>query len=190
MEWLKETFFEDPTTVYIVLAMAEAVLAFTWFRRREAKWAWRLLIPLMLAGVVCLVAWLAVTDREQIQANAQQLARDVERGNVEHAFSYLSEKFDSRLGELRITRSQSLEAAKFFLKTNPIRKITMIGSPEVKVTDDQAGMKVATIIEFSGGQMKDAKIAYTWNVHWVKIAGQWKIDGAEARPGLDIQGNS
>jgi hypothetical protein len=182
METLKQTFLEDPTIVYLILAVAELALAWLWWTRRNHKLLLYLLIPPVLAVAAFTVERLVVTDREQIVLNCRDIARKIEAGDIRSAADYLDEQF----GGHWLTRQAAILAGQQFVAQNPGRKITITS---VKIdpppANGRANAVAVTIIDLSGGEMS-GQTPITWKVHWIKKNNRWVIDEVDYQLGLKL----
>ena len=182
METLKQTFLEDPTIVYLILAVAELILAWMWWTRRHHRLLLYLLIPPVLAMAAFTVERLVVTDREQIVLNCHDIARKIEAGDIKSAAEYLDERF----GGHWLTRQAAILAGKEFVAQNPGRKIAITS---VKIdpppANGRANAVVVAIIDLTGGEMS-GKTPITWKVHWIKKDGRWIINEVDYQIGIKL----
>ncbi|MFB3892474.1 MAG: hypothetical protein ACE15C_10685 [Phycisphaerae bacterium] len=181
MESLRETFFEDPTYVYIALAVAEIVLAAVWHERRTRRWALALLVPPALAVIVFGVERLVVTDRERITAVTRQIAADVEKNDIDAVAQYLNDRITAPWVARTIgipaapARDVVMDAGKAMLRDHPVKSVTFV-SLKVEVTGRRATMLAVTRIEFAAGEYKGMSGPVTWKLHWIKPKADWIID--------------
>ena len=170
MESLTEALYEDPLYIYVCLVFAELVLAALWHERRTRRWAVALLAGPLLAAAVFLIERAVVTDREQIIQTIRQIARDVESGSVEKLRGHLDDDFTGDFG----TKDHAIRAAEKAIRTYHV-KCVRVGKPDVKVAGDRATMRLATIIEFSGGGFS-GQSSLLWDLGWVKHGEDtWRI---------------
>ncbi len=165
MEGLKRLLFEDPLYAYIALGFAELVLAVIWHEKRTSRALSALVVPPLLAGAVWLVATRVVTEREQIIAATEAIARDAEAGSVAAADEFLDEEYRGYAG----TRDAVLEIAKAALRAYRIEKVAFT-QVEVTVEEDRAAMHIATVIT-----LKEGKVPLAWDVQWAKRPMGWRI---------------
>lgn len=185
METLKETFFENPFYVYMVLAVVEVVLVVMWYERRNPKIAIWLLAPVLLAGVVFTVERLVVTDRERIIDISRQIAGDLENGDVDAIGPYIDDNFRAPFVPLSdvvsmvdgLARSAAITVGKVAIARNQPQKIT-ISDIKVEMAGRRAIMHCRTTIQFAAGEAKGFPAVLTWTVNWVKRGDNWLIDQA------------
>jgi len=170
MESLAEALYEDPLYIYVSLGFAELVLAAVWHERRTRRWALALLGGPILAAAVFLIARAVVTDREQIIQAIREIARDVESGGVEKLKIHLDDDFAGDFG----SKDDAIRAAAGAVRTYNIKYIR-VGKPVVKVSGDQATMRLATVVQFSAGGVS-GQTSLLWNVRWIKRGLKaWRI---------------
>ncbi len=191
METLKTLLFEDPTALYVALGLAEVVLAVMWFMRRHRPLLYWMLGLVALAGVLFAVERLVVTDREQIVLNAREAAQRLEANDVAGACEFLDDPCRGQFREAQVTVGETLARdeirmlGEHILRANPVRRVGF-GKFTIDVTGNFAKMDVMTILEFSGGEMKDQKFSLVWELHWVKKAGKWVINEMICKPGVKM----
>jgi hypothetical protein len=170
MASIKQTLFEDPTAIYIVLGLAELALAALWFYRRTV-WSQRLLVaPLLLAAGVFALDALIVTDREQIMETVEVMAEDFETGQMENIDQYIDEAY---VGFRAESKKQLVAALRNEQENRNVESIK-VTSMELDVSGRSATMYVTTIIGWRGN-----RIPLRWTLYWVKRDETWRIRGAE-----------
>jgi hypothetical protein len=176
METIKTALFEDPFSIYLILALAGAAIIVAWRAGgRSGRWlAARLLVVAVLAGGTFAIERLVVTDREQIQLALRDIASSVPAGRIDHAMSYLDEKY---LGWGRF-RPGVIAAVKAAVAKYQIREIRLIGKCRIEVADKLANCKVSVLITYNH-EGTDSKYPMAWNVKWIKRPEGWRIQGAE-----------
>ncbi|RPI59393.1 MAG: nuclear transport factor 2 family protein [Planctomycetaceae bacterium] len=189
METLKELFFESPLYVYITLALVELAVAAVWFERRSPKVARWMVVPVLLAGAVFAVERMVVTDREQIVSITEQIARDMEAGDVDAAMTHVDDDFIADfvpLGNV-IGKDAAKRAAaavgKLTLAQHKPSKITL-SDYKVDFKGNSAVMTVRSVMWFTTGEAKDFTTSLRWTLHWVKKGDEWLINEAEYKQGL------
>ncbi len=171
MESIKQTLFEDPTAIYIVLGLAELALAAMWFYRRTV-WSQRLLLaPVLLAVGVFALDVLIVTDREQIMETVEAMAEDFEAGRMENIDQYVDEAY---VGFRADSKEQLVAALRSEQENRNVDSIK-VTSMELDVSGRSATMYATTIIGWRGN-----RIPLRWTLYWVKRNDAWRIRGAEA----------
>ena len=183
MESLKQLFLEDPTYLYIALAVAELVLIVHWKARRTKQAAKILLIPLVLAGGAYALERFVVTDREQLHQIITEIALDAEKADFDKATAYLAEDYRGFGGN----KTSLVILAKLKCETFGIEKVK-ITDIDIKVTGKRAEMALITAIQFSGEMSGTAYLK--WKIFWVKrkLPEGWQIieitKPQRAMPGL------
>ncbi len=176
METIKATFLEDPLTIYIILGAVAVGLIFTWrTASRSGRWlATGLLIVAVLAGGTFALARLVVTDREQIRLALKDIAESVPDGRIEHAMTYLDDKY---IGWGKF-KPGAVVAVKFAVARYDIQKVSLLGTPKIEVDGKLAKCKITALItyKFEG---EPAKHPMAWRVKWIKRPEGWRIQGAE-----------
>lgn len=190
MESIKHTLFEDPLILYLILGVAQITMIWLWRARRQSdqpgqgKWLLGLIAPVLLAGAVFTVERLVVTDREQIEINMREIGRLIQSGKVEGVVAYLDDRIQVKLPQLG-TNTESREVAinvgKQFVAQNPLGKLSFVNA-KIEPANRRANVTVATVVEFTGGDMKGQKCGIRWILHWINKDGRWLINEAEAQP--------
>jgi hypothetical protein len=165
MEGLRRALFEDPLYIYIALGFAELVLAVIWHEKRTGRAMAALLVPPVLAVGVWALAAAVVTDREQIIAASEAIARDVESGSLDAAEEYLDDEYGGFGGDKQGVLAVTREA----LKAYPIKKIGFTRM-EIAIEEDRAAMHAGTMVTLEGG-----KVPVAFDVEWVKRPAGWRI---------------
>jgi hypothetical protein len=180
MEFLKRTFLEDPTYLYVLLVIVELVLMAIWYSRRTAWSARLLLLPVVLAGCVVAADAMVVTDRERLKQVVEEIAADVAGGSFDVATSYLDDSYQGFGGNkaglidrgLAEAHSRRIEKVKF-------TRVQTIFSGKT------AEMDVTTVIHMRGDYAGSRPIA--WKIYWVDLPEGWRIRGVTS-PQLVIPG--
>ena len=181
METIETTLFEDPFSIYVILVLAGAAIVVAWRAGgRSGRWlATRLLIVAVLAGGVFAVERLVVTDCEQIQLALRDIAASVPAGRIDHAMTYLDEKY---LGWGKF-KPGVVAAVKLAVAKYQIQEIRLIGRPRIEVANKLAECKVSVLILYNY-EGTPTKHVLAWNVKWIKRPEGWRIQGAE--PTTDV----
>ena len=164
--------FEDPTSVYVVLAAVEVVVVALWAWRRQRRLGWAALAVVAVVVLVGLLAHFVQTDREQIDAMVKDAIANVEAGNVDAACEYLDDPCiaPGTLGAA-VPKDWYVIAARTALSHRPVRKI-YASSPETEVTGDKAVTKLtATIITETGEGIRGSQ----WRLEWTRTPDGWRI---------------
>jgi len=170
METLSRTFFEDPLYAYVALAVAELVLAATWYVRRTRGSLAAMLAPPLLAAATFAVERLVVTDRERILAAAGEIARDIERGSLASA----EECLDDGFGGYWPTRAIALAAGRAAIAQYRFDRVRVV-NPKVEVSGTRAAMHAMTIVSISAGEAAGNRVCLVWDILWIKRPAGWRI---------------
>ena len=183
---MRELLFENPLPLYVVLALAEIVIAGLWYRGRTRRLAIALAIPPLLAGAVLALDLLVETPREKLQKAVRHIAADVERGDIRAACGYLSDDFGGHF----VSRERAIEVGEKAWRDYYIRKVD-VSDVEVKLPPDwepaSAVVHARSIVECQLPVLGTQKVALDWTVHWAYRTGEWKIidiDEPKMAPGL------
>ena len=181
METIKTTLFEDPFSIYVILALAGAAIIVAWRAGgRSGQWlATRLIVVAVLAGGIFAIERLVVTDREQIELALRDIAASVPAGRIDHAMAYLDEKY---MGWGKF-KPVVVVAVKIAVAKYQIKEVRLIGQPRIEVADKLAEGKVSVLILYNY-EGTPTKHVLAWNVKWIKRPEGWRIQGAE--PTTDI----
>jgi len=181
METIKTTLFEDPFSIYVILALAGAAIIVAWRAGgRSGRWlATGLIVVAILAGGVFAVERLVVTNREQIQFALRDIAASVPAGRIDHAMAYLDEKY---MGWGKF-KPGVVVAVKIAVAKYQIKEVRLIGQPRIEVADKLAEGKVSALITYNN-EGNESKYLMAWNVKWIKRPEGWRIQGAE--PTTDV----
>jgi hypothetical protein len=189
METIKTTLFEDPFSIYVILALAAAATIVLWRTGgRSGRWlATRLLVVAILAGGVFAIERLVVTDREQIQLALRDIAASVPAGRIDHAMTYIDDNYhgwgSSRVVPAAAARAVVAAAVKLAVANYQVREIKLAGTPRIEVAGKLAECKVSMLILYSS-EGTPSKYPMAWKVKWIKRPEGWRIEGAE--PTTDI----
>ncbi len=171
VDWLARTFLEEPWAVYLLLGIAEIVLAIIWYERRTRRCAFLLAVPPSLAVAVFAIATLVVTDREQIIAAADQICSEISRGDFDAVGSRLDDDFSGYW----LDKQAALVAGKAAAGEFGIAGVS-ITQKEVTVAGRNATMQAMTVITFRHpGETREQRTALVWDIGWVKRDGKWLI---------------
>jgi len=89
MDWL----IDDPTLVYMLLAIVAIGLAVGWWRTRQLKLALGAGIAVLLIAVLWLLCFLIPTDAKKIAHALQEMSDGVKSHDVDRIFAHVSEQF-------------------------------------------------------------------------------------------------
>jgi hypothetical protein len=178
MDAIRRALFEKPLYLYILLGIAEAVIGYLYLNRRERRFRTALVVPVLLAGCVFLVERLVVTDREQIIAASEAIARDLEAGRIDALERRLDERFAGFYRDKEFAIAQARRAMdRYQLKVVQLRNF------EVTVHDGTATMLVTTIVEAGRGNAAGRRVPLNWTIRWAEAPGAeddpWRIIAAE-----------
>ena len=171
MDSVKKTLFEDPFTVYLVLVLVEVVLVGLWYgQRKKAYLAW-MLAPAVLAAGAWWLERAVVTDREQILAALDEIARAAERHDTDTLAGYLDEDYRGwgvrKIGAVALAKAATLKWR--------VRKVTFLGTPEIDVRGkDQADATIWMMVGYTGG-LGEGNYPLGWRAEWVKRPDGWKV---------------
>jgi len=179
---MSETFFENPLYVYIALGLVELVLLGIWFDRRLRGVAMTMIVPLVLAGIVALVAHLVVTDREQIEAAAQDIADAIAQKQYERIPPHLDEKFLARLHGSVVNKATVIAACNAQITRYGITKVNF-HRMKVQIDGQSAKMHVTTFVFFG----KNSRTSLVWDARWVKRKDRWLVlEVSEPKQGFEL----
>lgn len=182
METLKITFLEDPLTIYIILGAVAVGLIVTWrTASRSGRWlATGLLIVAVLAGGTFALERLVVTDREQIRLALKDIAESVPAGRIEHAMTYMDDKYHGWGGsKLGVTLATKVAVGRY-----SIQKVSLLGTPKIEVEGGLAKCKITALINYKF-EGEPTKHLMAWHVKWIKRPDEvWRIEWAE--PTTDV----
>jgi hypothetical protein len=176
MDTLKSVLFENPLAIYVVLALAEVVLAWMWYTRRDRRLVrWLLVVP--AAGlVVALTAWLVVTDREKIERNLKDMAAAVVAGDFDKLGSHLDASCYAPVGASSIGQQELLDRGREVVRLHHVRQITL-ESIDTAIAGPNASTLLNTRIYLSN--FITDSIAITWKMQWGKRDGQWRLTAVQ-----------
>lgn len=90
MSWITE----HPTGVYIILVFLAGFSLLIFFTTRRLVHLAGLLVAVLLIGLVMLVDYLVVTDRERVEMNTELLAKAAQEGDLVTLDRLFSERFE------------------------------------------------------------------------------------------------
>ena len=178
MNALKAALFENPLWILAALAIAEIVLVAVWRERRTRKFAWALVGPPILAGMVAMLAWVVVTDREQILAISRTIAREVAADNADVVETYLDENFIGIYRSVRLDRAAAAAACRREVRRYRISDIRL-ANPDIEVRGESAEMHVTATMSFSDAQAGARRIPVHFRIEWINGPDGWRISGAD-----------
>ena len=167
MESVKETLFEDPFYLYVLLAIAAVVCLGVWRSRRKAKWLLMIGVLVLLAGGFYFLERAIVTDRERIWAALDAMAAAAEKHDVDTLTGYLDDNYRGwRLGKIT-----AVAAAKLALRRWQIHKVKFMERPKVAVSGDSADSTVRVVFHYDGQK----RHPMGWEVEWVRRPDGWRV---------------
>jgi hypothetical protein len=84
---------EDPTILYLVLAVIALVCLGLWWRDRKRRPLIGLAVVLVLVGLVALLDVFIVTERERLMTTLRTMAGRVQAVDVDGTFQHISDQF-------------------------------------------------------------------------------------------------
>lgn len=179
---MSETFFESPLYVYFALALGELVLGVLWHERRTRKFALAMIAPPVLAVLVGLVAWLVVTDREQIESAARDIANAIEQNQTQRIPAHLDADFTASVGGMPIRKEGVVMVCNSNIERWGIDRVTF-HKVDVQVDGSRARMHLTTFLTYDGGQ----RSGLIWDLEWINRGGEWLIlKVAEPKQGFEL----
>lgn len=170
METIKRLFLEDPTWVYIILAAGELILAATLYYRRSRRYAWGLIVPVLLGGIVFALDSVVVTDREQIRQTMREIADEFAQGRLDTARKSIDENYYG----LRNNKSALLAFSEAETSRGRVKSVK-ITRCRINVVGRRAEMKITTVIHLSD-DLGGGVMPFLWKVNWVKRPEGWRIE--------------
>ncbi|MHC4981907.1 MAG: hypothetical protein ACYTF6_01910 [Planctomycetota bacterium] len=174
MATVRRALFEGSPYLYVVLVLAEIVLTIRWRQLKTRVSALVLAVPVAAAACVFALDYLVVTDREQIIAVCEEMARDVEAGSVNAAEKYLDESFNGDFGNKRMVLA---EVRRLITRYKPRR--IRLKSMQVTVAGRRAEMFVIVVAEPGAGMLAGGPVSQSLRLHWVKLEVEnrrmWRI---------------
>jgi len=167
---MSETFFESPLYVYAALGLAELVLAVFWYERRGRKFALAMVVPPVLAAGVALVAHLVVTDREQIESAAQDIANAIEQRRVDRIPGHFDDAFTARVAGMTITKPQVVAVCNSNVQKWDVSRV-VFHKVSVEVSGSRAAMHLTTFLTYGQG----SRTGLIWDLTWIKRGERWLI---------------
>jgi len=165
--------FEDPTWLYVILAMVWIVLAGLWWSRRSKMLAVSLCIPVLAVGALILVDHLVVTDREEIVQALGDLSGHLDNRRYDALADCLADDFstpglENNTGKFAVENLCKVTCERF--------KVTrfIIKSVDVDISSDgiAATVTVGTLVFTDGGS---SRIPIRWIMQMVKKDDRWLI---------------
>ncbi len=177
MDTIRTALFEDPVWLLGLLWACEMVALLLW-RKRRTRGLRRAVIALpVVMAIVALLAWVVVTDREQIERACGEIAADVTAGNADVLGSYLA---DDCLVDLRPLRGRSLGGAEIVADIERHIRVSQIEAVKltrmsVDVDGDTAHSEVTAIVTSNMPDVMGRSFPLSWDVEWVKEPAGWRI---------------
>jgi len=181
--------FGAPLWLLGVLAVAEVVTLVVWLARRTRTAGLAAAVPALLAGLVLLVAWLVVTDRERIERGYQAIAADLVAGRTGALQVYLDE--DCRVGldpearVLALDKADVIRLAERYVAEMKLREIKL-SRMTVDVGAGRGESEVTTMIHSDWPDVAGATFAIRWRVTWVEREDGWRVLRAQTTGPKDL----
>ena len=122
---------------------------------------------------------LVVTDREQIRLALKDIAESVPAGRIDHAMTYLDEKY---FGWGKFKPAAAL-AVKVAVARYDIQKVSLFGDPTIEIDGKLASCRVGAMITYKS-EGESTRRPMVWRVKWIKRPEGWRIQQAE--PTTDV----
>jgi hypothetical protein len=169
MESLKEMLFEDPTAIYVVLALVWLVLALIWRRHPNRRTAAALAVPFVLAGGVFLLSRFVETDREQITRSVNEIAQAINEGRYGDVREYLEEDFGVT-GQSVADIPAAIELLSQRARQYRLGRVK-VNHVDVVIEGRLADVQVQTMITLGDSR----RVPVRWDLTWVESSGRWRI---------------
>lgn len=167
---MTELIFEDPLYLYIVLGLAELVLAVLWRERRTPSFAKAMLIPPILVLMVAGADYLVQTDREQLQESMVEIKTAIENNQISRIPSYLDDDFEAAIFGQTITKPMVVLFGQTQMEKREIDKINLYNL-KIEFLGQRAKMHFTTIVTYGGNQ----RTGLIWDLEWLKRPEGWKM---------------
>jgi hypothetical protein len=168
MESLQTALFEDPTGIYISLAIVAAVGLVGYKSWGTFKSLCPTLMALSAGGMVFAISTLVVTDRENILAATDAVALAINSNDLAGLELFLDEQF---IGPPACeTRPQAMQSIARTIKKHKITSIKL-NVLELNPRDDLASMLLGTDIASDNFPL----VRLYWRIVWAKRSIGWRI---------------
>jgi len=174
MQTLKRIFFEDPTSVYVLLGLVEIVLLVLWYKRRARRYAVRLLVPLAAAAIVFVVEWAVVTLHEKLLATMAELQRDAETLDVDAVAGYLADDMTVVLTGRRFDKPAAVALARTAAKRFGIHGVEFINY-RIQMQQRLATVVLNTQVIADTGDLGQQRPFIAWELRWRYGPQGWRI---------------
>jgi len=164
MDAIARALLEDPSSIYVILGMAELVILAGWALQRTRGWAKAALAPILLGVCVGLLAMLVVTDREQITRNLTDIASRAEASDVAGIGAHLDGQCTAVLfARGPLDKSATLEWASAMMAAPGVASVNVF-DVEVTVTGHKAVSTFDTAVSLRNGWR--GRLA--WQLDWIE----------------------
>jgi hypothetical protein len=168
MESLQTALFEDPTGIYISLAIVAAVGLVGYKSWGTFKSLCPTLMALSAGGMVFAISTLVVTDREKILAASDAIALAINSNDMAGLELFLDEQF---IGPpVCETRTQAMQLIARTIKEHKITSVKF-NVLELNPRDDLASMLLGTDIASDNFPL----VRLHWRIVWAKRSIGWRI---------------
>jgi hypothetical protein len=162
---------EDPTPVYVLLAVAALVLAAAYWNRRKRSYLFGIAGVLLLAGVVWLIDFLVVTERERLAATVKSMGQAVKAMDVDRVFQHISDSFESS----GLKKSAFQEVVRRNVRVYEAREM-QIWDVEIKELDAEKRTANVEFLAKVRGNWSGGEEFYLVRAEFVLEAdGQWRM---------------
>lgn len=167
MEFLRETFFENPLPLILALGVVWVAFVVAWWHHRRRALTVALVVLPVVAGGGMLTAHLVETPREMIVRHTKEIAQHFEQGQWDRLSEFLDEDFESPLGQ----KDETIAAASQARRTFDVMSVDII-SNNVDMMNEVAASRLQAKVNYNadaGTHMSE------WMVYWALRETGWKI---------------
>jgi hypothetical protein len=177
--WLSE----DPTPVILVLGVIALGLLVGYWMTRKRAFLFGLGVAAGLAVLAWLIAFLIVTDNEQIQMNLQAMARGVSARDTEAIFKHVAQDF-----RIAGTDKAGLKAlADRVLHDGELTEVVMWDFDRAEITPSGSSAKITFMVKPKGNRNPQDTF-WRCNATFVREAdGKWRLKDFELRDPVNNQ---
>lgn len=166
MTWL----YENPLLIIVIGGLTTAILGAGWLRTGRAAPLYLAIAALLLTVAALVVERLVVTDREQIDFTLHEIARLVERNDIDAALNFASASHPA------VRAQAAAELPRYKIREIHIKSnLDIRVSPRLQPPQAIAEFNVSVVAGTADGFLNNFPVLRFVEVRLVKEEGQWKV---------------
>jgi len=165
---------EDPIVLYMVLATAAVLLGAGYWMKRKRGYLFGLGAMVVLVGLVWLLDFLIVTERERLLHTVQAMARRVEALDIDGVFAHISNEF---ISGNNLKKEEFRQAVKNGVRVYQVREMQMWDLEVVELSMPDKSAKVEFHAKVRGNWSGGEEFYLVRADFVLDSDGQWRMKG-------------